>query len=125
MITADEILAALSAEFTLTPDDPARRGTAPAETFLVDGGPGRVGVIASVTRPFCGVCDRVRLTADGQIRNCLFATQRATCAPCCAPGPATRSWPTLAPRRRGKLPGAGIGDPGFLQPARPMSAIGG
>src|SRR5207244_12853366 len=73
MVTAEEILAALGREFTLTPDDPRRRGSAPAEAFLVDGGPARVGVIASVTRPFCGTCDRVRLTADGQVRNCLFA----------------------------------------------------
>ena len=65
MVTADEILAALECEFTLTPDDPGKRGSAPAETFLVDGGPARVGVIASVTRPFCGNCDRVRLTAEG------------------------------------------------------------
>jgi GTP 3',8-cyclase len=74
MVTAEEILAALSAEFTLTPDGPEVRGSAPAETFLVNGGPGRVGVIGSVTRPFCGTCDRIRLTADGQVRNCLFAT---------------------------------------------------
>src|SRR5947208_2444764 len=73
MVTAEEILAELGREFTLTPDDPRQRGSAPAEAFLVDGGPARVGVIASVTRPFCGTCDRVRLTADGQIRNCLFA----------------------------------------------------
>ena len=91
MVTADEILEALSAKFTLTPDDPKARGSAPAETFLVDGGrgsagsatlgpasrpaygPAKVGVIGSVTRPFCGSCDRVRLTADGQVRNCLFA----------------------------------------------------
>src|ERR1700741_3528697 len=73
MVTADEILTALGREFSLTPDDPNKRGSAPAEAFEVDGGPARVGVIASVTRPFCGTCDRVRLTADGQIRNCLFA----------------------------------------------------
>src|SRR5580693_9074016 len=73
MITAEKILAALSARFSLTPAAPAGRGSAPAENFLVDGGPDRVGVIGSVTRPFCGACDRVRLTADGQIRNCLFA----------------------------------------------------
>jgi cyclic pyranopterin phosphate synthase len=50
----------------------------PAEEFYVDGGRQIVGVIASVTRPFCGPCDRVRLTADGQIRNCQFARQE-TC----------------------------------------------
>src|ERR1700759_4864942 len=69
MLTADEILAALSRHFTLTPDDPAARGAAPAEKFLVDGGPATVGVIASVTRPFGDTCDRVRLAADGQVRN--------------------------------------------------------
>jgi GTP 3',8-cyclase len=70
MVTAAEILASLSAQFTLKPDDEHERGSAPAEEFLVDGGPARVGVIASVTRAFCGSCDRVRLTADGQVRNC-------------------------------------------------------
>src|SRR5262249_20271195 len=77
MVTADEILAVLSAEFSLTPDDPTARGSAPAEAFLVDGGPARIGVIGSVTRPFCGACDRVRLTADGQVRNCLFAREES------------------------------------------------
>jgi cyclic pyranopterin phosphate synthase len=126
MVTADEILAALSAHYTLTPDDPAVRGAAPAETFLVDGGPATVGVIASVTRPFCGTCDRVRLTADGQIRNCLFARTesdlrtplRAGASDQEIAGQWTRAVAT-------KLPGHGINDPGFLQPTRPMSAIGG
>ena len=76
MVTAEEIFASLESEFTLTPD-PEHRGSAPAETFLVDGGPAMVGVIASVTRPFCGDCDRVRLTADGQVRNCLFAREES------------------------------------------------
>ena len=126
MVTADEILAALSAEFTLTPDDPAARGSAPAEAFLVDGGPARIGVIGSVTRPFCGSCDRVRLTADGQIRNCLFATTESDLR---GPLRAGASDATIAALWRravaSKLPGHGINDPGFLQPARPMSAIGG
>jgi cyclic pyranopterin phosphate synthase len=73
MVTAGEILDALTTHFKLTAADPGERGSAPAEAFLVDGGPARVGVIGSVTRPFCGTCDRVRLTADGQVRNCLFA----------------------------------------------------
>ena len=72
MVTADEILDRLSARFDLTPDAGARLG-APAELFVVDGGPATVGIIASVTRPFCGDCDRTRLTADGQIRTCLFS----------------------------------------------------
>ena len=126
MVTADEILAALSAEFWLTPDDPTARGSAPAEVFLVDGGPARIGVIGSVTRPFCGSCDRVRLTADGQVRNCLFATTESDLRGALRAGAGDDAiaglWrQAVAP----KLPGHGINDPGFLQPARPMSAIGG
>jgi cyclic pyranopterin phosphate synthase len=76
MVTADEILASLEREFTLAPASEPR-GSAPAELWTVDGGPATVGVIASVTRPFCGDCDRVRLTADGQVRNCLFAREES------------------------------------------------
>ena len=126
MVTAEEILAALGREFILTPDDPRQRGSAPAEAFLVDGGPARVGIIASVTRPFCGTCDRVRLTADGQIRNCLFArTENDLRGPLrtgASDAELAEAW------RRAvavKLPGHGINDPSFLQPDRPMSAIGG
>jgi cyclic pyranopterin phosphate synthase len=126
MVTAEEILAALGREFTLTPDDPRQRGSAPAEAFLVDGGPARVGVIASVTRPFCGTCDRVRLTADGQVRNCLFARSENDLR---GPMRAGADDAELAAAWRRavavKLPGHGINDPSFLQPDRPMSAIGG
>jgi cyclic pyranopterin phosphate synthase len=126
MVSASEILGALSAEFTLTPDDPAARGPAPAESFLVDGGPGRVGVIASVTRPFCGACDRVRLTADGQVRNCLFAREESSLRDPMRAGASDRELAGIWRRAvAAKLPGHGINDPGFLQPARPMSAIGG
>jgi cyclic pyranopterin phosphate synthase len=126
MVTADEIMASLSAGFTLKADDREDRGSAPAEAFLVDGGPAGVGIIASVTRPFCGSCDRVRLTADGQIRNCLFARQendlRGLLRSGASDADLARSWQRAVAV---KLPGHGINDPGFLQPARPMSAIGG
>ena len=126
MVTADEILAALSPEFSLAPADPAGRGSAPAETFLVDGGPDRVGVIGSVTRPFCGACDRVRLTADGQIRNCLFASDESDLRTPLRAGADDDQLAAIWRRAvAAKLPGHGINDPGFLQPARPMSAIGG
>lgn len=125
MITAAEILAALEAEFDLSPD-PAERAGAPAETWLVDGGPAKVGVIGSVTRPFCGDCDRTRLTADGQVRNCLFATGETDLRGLLRGGADDEE---IAARWRtamwGKLPGHGIDDPSFLQPVRPMSAIGG
>jgi cyclic pyranopterin phosphate synthase len=126
MVTAAEILAALSAEFPLTPAGPRDRGSAPAEAYLIGGGPERVGVIGSVTRPFCGACDRVRLTADGQVRNCLFAREETDLRALLRAGVHDQQ---LASAWRGavagKLPGHGISDPGFLQPARPMSAIGG
>ncbi|MFG1949602.1 GTP 3',8-cyclase MoaA [Micromonospora sp. NPDC048830] len=125
MVTAEEILAALRTAFELTPD-PAERGAAPAETWLVDGGPARVGVIGSVTRPFCGDCDRTRLTADGQVRACLFATEesdlRGALRAGADDGELARLWRTAM---WGKRAGHGIDDPAFLQPARPMSAIGG
>lgn len=125
MITAEEIFASLDREFDLSP---ARepRGSAPAELFLVDGGPATVGVIASVTRPFCGDCDRVRLTADGQVRNCLFARSESDLRLAIRAGATDDE---LADRwvaaMSGKRAGHGIDDPSFLQPDRPMSAIGG
>ncbi len=126
MVTADEILAALRTQFDISPDTERERGSAPAQTFVIDGGPARVGVIASVTRPFCGSCDRVRLTADGQVRNCLFARAESDLR---GPLRAGTSDAELAERWRRavavKLPGHGINDPSFLQPDRPMSAIGG
>lgn len=126
MVTADEILAVLSDAFVLKPAEPETRGSAPAEAFLVDGGPETVGVIGSVTRPFCGACDRVRLTADGQIRNCLFAREESDLRGLMRDGAGDEE---LADRWRAavraKRPGHGIDDPSFLQPARPMSAIGG
>jgi cyclic pyranopterin phosphate synthase len=126
MVTADEIFASLSTTFTLSEDTERSRGSAPAETFLVNGGPARVGVIASVTRPFCGACDRVRLTADGQIRNCLFAREESDLRAALRSGASDAE---IAARWRAavaaKLPGHGINDPSFLQPDRPMSAIGG
>ena len=89
MVTADEILAMLGESFDLAPVAGDERGSAPAEEWLVDGGPGRVGVIGSVTRPFCGACDRVRLTADGQLRNCLFAREESDLRARCGPAPPT------------------------------------
>jgi GTP 3',8-cyclase len=126
MVTAEEILTALSEEFVLKPDDSAERGSAPAERFLVDGGPARVGVIGSVTRPFCGACDRVRLTADGQVRNCLFAREESDLRGPLRAGASDEELAALWRRAvAAKLPGHGINDPTFLQPDRPMSAIGG
>jgi cyclic pyranopterin phosphate synthase len=124
MVTAEEIIERLTATHRLTPL--AGRGSAPAETYLVDGGPAQVGIIASVTKPFCGACDRVRLTADGQLRNCLFARDESDLREPLRTGAgdgeiAVRWQAAIA----GKRAGHGIDDPTFLQPDRPMSAIGG
>jgi GTP 3',8-cyclase len=125
MVTAGEIMETLGAAFTLTPD-PTERGGAPAERWVVDGGPAVVGVIASVTRPFCGNCDRTRLTADGQVRTCLFSRTESDLRSYLRGGGTDAE---IADAWRvamwGKKPGHGIDDPGFLQPDRPMSAIGG
>ncbi|WP_433274406.1 GTP 3',8-cyclase MoaA [Actinosynnema sp. CS-041913] len=125
MVTAEEILAELRTEFELTPE-PGERGGAPAERWLVAGGPAAVGVIASVTRPFCAACDRTRLTADGQVRNCLFSRSETDLRALLRGGASDGE---IADRWRAnswaKAAGHGINDAGFQQPDRPMSAIGG
>jgi GTP 3',8-cyclase len=131
MVTAEEILAQLRAAYTLLPD-PTERGGAPAETWLVDGHraldgrAARVGVIASVSQPFCAACDRTRLTADGAVRSCLFSQEETSLRDAMRSGAGddelARLW---CETMWAKLPGHGINDPKFLQPVRPMSAIGG
>ena len=124
LVTADDIYADLSTRYALTPCDD--RGSSPAEEFFVNGGPATVGIIGSVTRPFCGACDRLRLTSDGQLRSCLFSLEEMDLRTAMRNGAsdediALRFRKTVA----GKLPGHGINDPKFIQPQRPMSAIGG
>jgi GTP 3',8-cyclase len=124
MVTQAEILDRLTSEFTLT--EVEGRGAAPAELWYVDGGPQTVGVIASVTAPFCGACDRLRLTADGQLRACLFSEAEVDTRVILRDG-GTDDDLADAYRRclAGKRAGHGIGEPGFHEPDRPMSAIGG
>lgn len=126
MITAGDILRSLSERFTLTPESQETRGAAPAERWIVDGGPHRVGVIGSVTRPFCAACDRTRLTADGQVRNCLFASEETDLRAALRSDAPDEDVAALWKQAMwGKKAGSGLDDPAFLQPARPMSAIGG
>lgn len=125
MVTAAEIFDWLAADFDLTPHG-SPRGSDPAELFDVDGGLATVGIIAAVTRPFCGDCDRVRLTADGQVRNCLFAREESDLRVAMRAGASdddlVQRWVAAM---AGKRAGHGIDDVAFLQPERPMSAIGG
>jgi len=128
MVTADEIQKELEREFDLTPVP--SRGSAPAEEFYVNGGPATVGIIASVTRPFCAACDRLRLTADGQFRNCLFARDETDVRAVLRSGLPQSEIDTgvqaiIESVTKAKLPGHGINDPDFVKPDRPMSAIGG
>jgi cyclic pyranopterin phosphate synthase len=128
-VSADDVLAALRPHFRLRPD-PAPRGAAPAELWLVDTGPktpaGQFGVIASVSHAFCSTCDRTRLTADGQIRSCLFSAEETDLRGLLRTGAhddaIAAAWRAAM---WAKPAGHGINDPGFIQPDRPMSAIGG
>lgn len=124
MVTAADVHAVLSERHRLTPLP--GRGAAPAERFQVDDGPGVVGIIASVTQPFCGACDRLRLTADGQLRSCLFARGESDLRTPLREGASDEELAAIFHScLADKLPGHGINEPGFLQPDRPMSAIGG
>lgn len=129
MVTREEILAKLGERWQLDPVP--GRGGAPAEKWRLDGGPHEVGVIASVTAPFCGACDRLRLTADGQLRNCLFSMAEYDLTALLREEdsiPGQRAGEIAALLRscvHGKLPGHAIDDPSFLQPTRGMNAIGG
>jgi cyclic pyranopterin phosphate synthase len=126
MVTADEIRTRLGERFRLDPLPRADRGSAPAERFLVDGGPQTVGIIASVSDPFCAACDRVRLTADGQVRNCLFSERETDLRGPLREGATDEELAGLIRAEMwAKARGHGIGQPGFHQPDRPMSAIGG
>lgn len=129
MVTAADILLRLEDEFELTAlDEP--RGAAPAALWQVSDGKrtGKIGIIASVTHPFCAACDRTRLTTDGAIRSCLFSSQReeVSLRDLMRSG---ASDTTLADAWRRamweKKPGHGIAAKGFTQPERLMSEIGG
>jgi GTP 3',8-cyclase len=129
-VTANQVLAQLRRQsFTLEPDR-APRGSAAAELWRItdpaSGQTGKVGIIASVTQPFCSSCNRARLTADGQLRSCLFATEETDLRGLLRSG-ADDAAIEAAWRAAiwGKPAGHGINDPNFVQPARPMSAIGG
>ncbi|PWD52539.1 GTP 3',8-cyclase MoaA [Serinibacter arcticus] len=131
MVTREEILDALAVRWDLTPVP--GRGGAPAERWRLGDSEHTVGVIASVTAPFCGDCDRLRLTADGQLRNCLFSNAEFDLVPVLrgegaeadAAGVDGGVDAVLRAAIHAKLPGHAINDPGFLQPARGMNAIGG
>lgn len=129
MVTADEIYETLSSEYQLTPVE--ARESSPAEEFYINGGPSTVGIIGSVTRPFCGACDRIRITSDGQLRSCLFSNEENDLLNYLRDSSISDEQRTILINNSltsvvtGKKAGHGINDPSFIQPTRPMSAIGG
>ena len=127
VVPSDDVLARITHRYPLAPVDPERLDPAPADTYrFSDGAPGAVAVVASVTRPFCGTCNRLRLTADGAIRNCLFSDNETTIRDLMRAGASDEEIALMIRRSVwGKLPGHGINDPGFLRPVRSMSMIGG
>jgi cyclic pyranopterin phosphate synthase len=108
-------------ESVTEPGDPA-----PAQRYRFADGRGEIGLISSVTEPFCGTCNRLRLTADGAIRNCLFSDDEYSVRDVMRRG-GTDTEIAMVLRRAvwAKFPGHGINDPGFLAPTRSMSMIGG
>ena len=124
MITATQIKEKLSDKYVLK--QLGDRGSDPAELYEIVGTDQTVGIIASVTKPFCSACDRLRLTADGQLRNCLFSLEESDLR---TPLRQNRSKEELTLQIqacvKAKKAGHGIGEPTFVQPPRPMSAIGG
>jgi GTP 3',8-cyclase len=129
-LTAEQVLVQLRRHsFRLQPDR-APRGSAPAELWRITdpatGRTGTIGLIASVSHPFCSTCDRTRLTADGQLRSCLFANEETDLRGLLRGGAEdTAIEAAWRAAMWAKPAGHGIDDPDFVQPARPMSAIGG
>lgn len=125
MVEAAELVAVLAPRFVLS--SPHRADAhAPAETWLVDGGPQSVGIIASVTRSFCEACDRTRLTAEGTVRSCLFGDDETDLRGLLRGGSSDAE---IADRWRAamwnKQAGHGMSLDGFQRPVRTMGAIGG
>jgi cyclic pyranopterin phosphate synthase len=123
VVSQEEIVGKIHAEF---PVEPVTRGSEPAELFRYQDGAGLVGVIPSVTRPFCGSCDRIRLSADGQFRNCLFALDEIDLrTPLRAGASDDELGRLMAANVADKWAGHQIGQVHFIRPAKSMSQIGG
>ena len=123
VVGVDEIVAQIGEVFPL---EAVARASAPASRFCYRDGGGEIGVVASVTRSFCDSCDRVRLTADGQFRNCLFAIDEFDVRSLLRSGATDDEVGTMLERAvAAKWAGHGIGRVEFIRPARSMSQIGG
>jgi cyclic pyranopterin phosphate synthase len=126
VVSGKEIRQRIEARFPLEPLDIVRGSDTSRRYRFADGGPGEIGIIAPVTEPFCGACSRIRLTADGQIRTCLFSTVEHSLRDVIRDG-ASRSETIdfIESVVMKKEPRHYINDPGFITPSRTMSFIGG
>jgi cyclic pyranopterin phosphate synthase len=126
LVPGREVFERISAVWPLEPFTESS-GTAPAERFRFADGIGEIGLISSVSEPFCGTCNRLRVTADGALRNCLFSDDEQTVRDLLRTGGSSDADLSLLFRQAvwAKFPGHGINEPGFLSPARSMSMIGG
>ncbi len=124
VVPGAEVVVAIDAVYPLEPFD--IRGSAPAERFRYRDGGGEIGVIASVTQSFCGSCDRVRLTAEGMFRNCLFAVKETDLRSVLRAGGSDDDLAAAVAADVGnKWAGHSIGQVNFIRPDRSMSQIGG
>jgi len=124
VVSQEEIVNAIHAVYPL--EQMSARGAAPADRWRYLDGKGTVGVIPSVTKPFCGDCDRVRLTADGQFRTCLFSTTEFDMKVLMRNGASDLEIAAEIRRAVGtKWAGHQIGQVNFIRPVRSMSQIGG
>jgi cyclic pyranopterin phosphate synthase len=126
VLFADEILERLAADIMPLVPVPGQDPRAPASEFVFEDGVGRIGIIASVSRPFCMSCNRIRITADGKIRNCLFAIDEFDVKGIMRSGGSDDAIADTVRRAvHAKWEGHEINTARFVQPARPMYSIGG
>ena len=124
VLSGEEVRAAIHAVFPLEPEP--RKPSSTARTYRFADGRGRIGFINPVSEPFCGDCNRIRVTADGQLRTCLFSLRETDLRGALRAGADDDELEEIVRNAvwRKELKHH-IGDPGFVQPARSMSAIGG
>ena len=126
LVPASEIVDTIAREFPLVAHGKDHEHSTALEYAFADGTPGRIGLIAPVTRPFCGACSRLRITAEGKVRPCLFSLEEWDIGSLMRAGASDRALRDfLLDSAWTKQHGHGIDAPGFKQPERPMSAIGG
>ncbi|MHC4421502.1 MAG: GTP 3',8-cyclase MoaA [Planctomycetota bacterium] len=126
VVSADEMLRAIGQRHDLVPLDRGRPDSTSLGFSFADGSPGRIGIVAPVTRAFCGACSRLRVTADGKVRPCLFSDEEWDLRPVLRTGGTDADVARfIADSMWTKQAGHGIGSDGFAPPRRTMSAIGG